>query len=845
VAVSGFTSQPANLARWESGSTRSDSLCGLLPGALRVHYGRASARASDRSGMGIWRTGVRWRLSRRQRWVAAVVLWLAVYECWQVFGWPRGERAVVGDVLFYPLDVLAVLAAWSAARRCRARPRLSLGWRLLAATFASYLAGDVAWTVYDVVGAAPYPSVADVFYLAFYPLMLWGLLMFGTARSYAERLRTGLDLAVVAIAGAMLVVYVVLGPTILQGGEDPVQSAISVAYPVGDVVLLVGLALVLVRSCEGSSVRALQFMGAGLACFVAADLIYGYMTLHSSYQSGGPVDSLWMVSLALFAVGGAAQPAPDPSHRKAPVKPRRGVWAPYLAVGLCFGLLLAAHRHDRLLPDLALLIGSILVATLVSMRQFLSQRDLFRAQGHVAHQASHDALTGLPNRTLAINRARELLDRDHPDATIAALAIDIDDFKHVNETFGHAVGDELLLVTASRLSTVVRESDLVARLAADEFLVLLDLADHGHEPELVAERICRAMQEPVQLRGASEQSLSPTVSIGVAVGEPGRSEEMLHDAELALQEARTSGHGRWVALGTELQRAIHQRHAIQLDLKGALADDQFFLDYQPIFDLNTLQIVGAEALLRWRHPDRGTVPPAQFITLAEDSGQIVQIGRWVLHAACRQAATFPQDCRPIGIWVNVSARQLEDDNFVHDVADALTNSGLWPAALTLEITETTLMRDPVCATRRLTEIKALGARIAVDDFGAGHSSLAYLRQFPVDIVKIDRAFITSIATSERTAALTYTLLQLGKTLGLQTLGEGIEDWNQLDRLQHERCDLGQGFLLARPTHPDVITQLLASEQPVSRTDPAPAPTLISTRGQPTHTNSRRTSHPRR
>ena len=817
-----------------------------FPWFVRVSTDEPPGSVTDCVRMGVLRIRVRWSSLWRHRVPVAVVVWLALYVGWQVSGWPSSDRAVIGDVLFYPVDILAVIAAWGAARRCRSRPRLRLGWLLLGATFATYLAGDVAWTIYELAGAPPYPSVADVFYLAFYPLMLWALLMFGTTRSdAAERMRAGVDLAVVGIAGAMLVVYVVLGPTIVQSASDPVQTAISIAYPVGDVVLLFGLGLVLMRRCDRSSVRALQLLGVGLCFFVAGDLIYGYLTLHSTYHGGEAVDLLWMLSLAAFALAAVAQREPDASQPTISASARRAAWAPYIAVAACFGLLLAAHGHDRLLPDLALLIGSILVAGLVSVRQFLVQRDLLRTQTHVAHQASHDALTGLPNRAAALARAEELLARHQPQNMIAALAVDIDNFKDVNDTFGHRVGDELLRLIGSRLSRVVRDSDMVARLGADEFIVVLDLAAHGHEPELIADRICRAVQEPIRLDEAGGRRLSLTASVGLAGDSSGRSEDMLRDAELALHEAKASGKGQWIALGTELQRAIEDRHALQLDLKEALACEQFVLEYQPIFDLRTLEIVGSEALIRWHHPGRGTVPPDRFIGLAEESGLIVPIGRWVLDTACRQAIEWQGDRRPVSIWVNVSARQLDETSFVEDVASALSDSGLWPAALTIEITETTLMRDPISAARRLREIKELGARVAIDDFGAGHSSLAYLRQLPADIVKIDRAFVAGMTSSDSAAALTHTLVQLGKTLGLDVVGEGIEQWDQLEQLQREQCELGQGFLLARPAAPEVISELLSSKQPLQRNQRAPRPPDPAGQLTLSRPTRRRPAHPHR
>jgi diguanylate cyclase (GGDEF)-like protein len=431
--------------------------------------------------------------------------------------------------------------------------------------------------------------------------------------------------------------------------------------------------------------------------------------------------------------------------------------------------------------------------------------------GQLRHQALHDALTGLPNRVLAIDRADQMLARARrADQPIAVLYIDIDGFKHINDTFGHAVGDMFLKAVAGRLETVVRAGDTAARLAGDEFVVLLEASTLDAGPELVAERVLDVLREPYDLTHEIGRELSLTASIGVAFGQQETAEELLADADVALYAAKEAGRNQYVTFESGMQTAAQDRITLEMDLADAIAAEQLFLVYQPTFDLKSERTTGVEALLRWRHSERGVIAPDVFIPIAERSGLILSIGRWVLHAATLQAAAWRAMGHDLSISVNVSGRQLDHDELVDDVRSALLESGLDPSTLTVEITETALMKDPEATARRLHAVKELGVRVAVDDFGTGYSSLAYLRRFPVDTLKIDRAFVQGIASSKESAALIQTLIDLGKTLNLETLGEGIEDLAQLEHLQRARCDSGQGFLFARPLEAEALTEFLSS-----------------------------------
>jgi diguanylate cyclase (GGDEF)-like protein len=422
-----------------------------------------------------------------------------------------------------------------------------------------------------------------------------------------------------------------------------------------------------------------------------------------------------------------------------------------------------------------------------------------KTDDELAFMATHDTLTGLPNRTLILDRAEQALVRARRRNTpVAALFLDIDNFKAVNDTLGHDVGDELLRQLTARLDGVVRATDALGRLGGDEFVVIAEDLAPDMGPALVAERLLEALAEPVRLSNARDTELLVTASIGVAVGDRACAEELLRDADIAMYRAKEEGKNRFVIFESDMHDAVQDRMTLELDLQHALANDEYFLVYQPTFDLREMRPTGIEALLRWKHPSRGVVQPNDFIPLLEETGMVVKVGRWVLLEACRQAEQWRRDGHPIGIAVNVSGRQLDSDELIADVGDALSCSGLDPCALTLEITETTLMRNAEATAARLAAIKALGVRVAIDDFGTGYSSLAHLQRFPVDALKIDRSFISRLTQNREGETLIHTLVQLGKALAIETLAEGIEQEEELAILQGESCDSGQGFLFARP-----------------------------------------------
>jgi diguanylate cyclase (GGDEF)-like protein/PAS domain S-box-containing protein len=430
-------------------------------------------------------------------------------------------------------------------------------------------------------------------------------------------------------------------------------------------------------------------------------------------------------------------------------------------------------------------------------------------QQQLTHQAFHDPLTGLANRALFSDRVDHALARaGRTGPTAAVVFLDLDDFKTVNDTLGHDAGNELLVAVADRLRGILRPADTAARLGGDEFAILLEDVPGEQEALAIAERVTVALGEPFTL---ADHQVLVRASLGVAVAEAEhrQADELLRNADMAMYLAKANGKGRCERYEPSLHRTLVERFELIGDLRQALERDQFVVHYQPIVALTTGEITGLEALVRWRHPRRGIVPPAAFIPLAEETGLIIPIGRWVLEQACQQVRQWQQLAgRRLSISVNLSARQFQDAGLVEDVAGALRQADLDPGCLVLEITESLLMHDTDATIAKLGALKALGVRLAIDDFGTGYSSLSYLRRFPVDILKVDKSFIDAVAGNAEDSALAQAIIELGHTLRLQTVAEGVEASDQASQLRALQCELGQGYYFAHPLDADQVAALL-------------------------------------
>jgi diguanylate cyclase (GGDEF)-like protein/PAS domain S-box-containing protein len=430
-----------------------------------------------------------------------------------------------------------------------------------------------------------------------------------------------------------------------------------------------------------------------------------------------------------------------------------------------------------------------------------------RLEQQLRDHALHDPLTGLPNRSLLIDRIEQLIAQAKRGEFMATvMCVNLDNFKLVNDAYGHDVGDGLLRAVSDRLVAALRAVDTVGRIGGDEFVILATPAGPASDPEMVAQKILDLIgSQPFHIDG---HDLAITASVGINAGIGRGGVELIRNADVALVAAKAEGGNRLAVFAQAMQTAVHNRLELAMDLREAAARDQFECFYQPVVNLKELSIVGVEALVRWHHPERGLLHPAQFISLAEDVGVIGEIGNIVLRKACAQGAEWERRYKDLSVAVNVSVFQLRSNEFLFTVADALERSHFNPHNLILEITESVLIDDPDTIITRLRSLKEIGVRLAIDDFGTGYSSLSYLRQLPFDILKIDQSFIASIADSTETVTMLRTMIRMGRQLNLEIVAEGVEEEEQLDLLQRMRCQTAQGYLFSRPFDAAITTATL-------------------------------------
>jgi diguanylate cyclase (GGDEF)-like protein len=721
--------------------------------------------------------------------VAAMLL-AAVVAAWLVARLP-GSRAV-SDLGAVVAAAAAAGTAAYAARRRTGRPRR--GWMLLSLSSGIWALGQLSWSIRQLADGVELPNdpVTTGLLVVSTPLALAGLLLLPGARpARAGGTRVALDVLLVLTALGVATWALVIAPTMSAPDGPRMVLEWGIAYPVAGVLMLTVAVLVAAR-VGGPWLAPVLLVASGLALRTVGDLAAVGMLLRDRYVTGGPLDLCWLGGFGLLAVGALVPPSGAAAKPRARLADRPGtarVLLPYLPVAVA---LVAPAVAGPGLQGPGLVVGGLAVVLLLLARQALTALDNAALAAEETRLAHSDPLTGLGNRAQLAAEVAGAQRRLRGSGRLALLLLDLDGFKAVNDSLGHAAGDRLLVQLAERLCAAVGPQDVVARLGGDEFAVLVDEAAPGAGLR-TAHRVLDALAAPVDFEG---RVVRVTASIGVVEQAARSPDDVLRDADVAMYAAKSAGKACVRLFEPAMRRAVVARAELEADLRHALDREEFVVQYQPVVDLESREATGAEALVRWRHPRRGLLPPGAFVPLAEETGLIGQLDRWVLEEACRTAAGW-QRLRPgVTVGVNVTADRFAHTDLVGAVADALADTGLPPHCLTLELTETALVADAEATISRLGALDALGVPVAIDDFGTGYSSLAYLHRLPASILKIDRSFVQGLGVNAESTALVRVILGLAETFGLRTVAEGVETESQRALLRALGCTSAQGYLFA-------------------------------------------------
>ncbi|MEH0844437.1 EAL domain-containing protein [Micromonospora sp. CPCC 205711] len=732
------------------------------------------------------------RSARPHRLGAIVASAVVVAELgWLVAALPGA--ALASDLGAVALAAWATLACLGAARRHPVPLRRF--WLLLALTMALAAVGRTLWTIERLGGAElPHTPLVGGAFTAGIVTGTAALLCSLTApRSLVGRARTVLDGVIVALALIPVGWVVVFRDVAAADLADPLRT-FGLLYPMLDLMQLT--ILVAVAGPSRPVWRPLTLIGASLATRAGADAVYVSLVAHGTYAPGHPIDVCWPLSYLLIGVA-ATRPPPaacDSADEAAesPLPPWWRVALPYLPVGGAIIAVMLARRPTGQTPHLVF-IGMMMLLGMLALRQGLAANENLRLVARLRRLAYDDQLTGLPNR-LAFNRRLRRALRDGP--RVAVLLLDLDGFKQVNDRFGHATGDTLLTRIAERMRLAVGGDGTIARLGGDEFAVLVDGA-RPVPPERLAERLLAALHPSP---GEEDVGIHPSASIGIAEYGPQHAShtDLLRDADIAMYAAKAAGKSAYRTCTPALRESAVTRAELIADLRRAVDEKQLHLEYQPIVDLATGAVRSAEALVRWRHPRLGTLGPAAFLPLAEETGLIVPIDRWVIHEACRAAADWRERVPEATVAVNIAAAHLRRPDLIATVTAATAGAGLAPRALTLELTESALIDGSEAVLERLRQLRELGIRIAIDDFGTGYSSLSYLHRIPATELKIDRSFVSRLDSDARAYATVEMVTRLAAAFDLVVIAEGVETEGQHAAVTAIGCVHGQGYRYGRP-----------------------------------------------
>jgi diguanylate cyclase (GGDEF)-like protein len=801
-------------------------------------------------------------------WFVSVILLLLVLTSVGTVLFIEDEslRRVISDVSSPLYNLIATIALIFAAKQSRRiSRRVALGWGILALAQFSFTVGDILWAVLEVgLNSTPFPSIADGPYLLFYPLFFIGITILPSRQvNRSEWIKRTLDLSIVMIAAALGFWIFLIGPIVGTESTTPfMETFLNTAYTVGDLILLFALLIIAYYQSEKYISGSIWLLVSGTIVMIVTDSIYSYQSLSGTFVSGSALDFGWIFSYILFAFAGIHQGVIAQTHNEdAPVSPKRLVirqrisqilaFMPYLWVVAAFFLL--ANYHDSELPinsdvlfiGVGGMIGFVLIRQIIALREnnlLLAnlrksveqgdrqaadlnkmnqslQKEIIRrerVEEQLSHDALHDGLTGLANRILLMDRLGHAVEvsKRELDFHYSIMFLDIDNFKSVNDGLGHSAGDQALVEMALRLKSCTRSIDTVSRFGGDEFVILLEYTpDDDHTSLIVANRILTELKRPYLLKG-KEILISCSMGIVQGISDYSNPEDILRDVDIALYRAKKRGKARYEIFNLDMRTWTISRLEIEADLRRGIANRELYLDYQPIYSLNDNQVEGLEALVRWRHPQRGLIMPSEFIEIAEESDLIIQMGDWVLHEACAQLKKWHNEYPELGylsVNVNISGKQINQKDFVHKVQSTLNETGLNPKRLILEITENAFIENQLLIDELLSDLRKTGVAFAIDDFGTGYSSLGYLQNFSVNTIKIDKSFVDEIDNGKKGYEIIKTIILMAQGMGMNTVAEGIENDDQLQNLKSLMCKSGQGFYLSKPVDVGLLETILKNQ----------------------------------
>jgi diguanylate cyclase (GGDEF)-like protein len=787
---------------------------------------------------------------------------------------------IFSDCISPLLNLTAAVLLFRAARYSqRISNKLAKAWYFFSAALFSYALGDLIWAFIEIVlKKNPFPSLADFGYIVFYVLFLIGTgIISYRAYSKLEWLKHLLDLGIIAVASGLGYWNFILQPLSASLAHESFELRVfTTIYPVFDLILIIAI-FWLINSDLRSYVRLpILFLVLGSVTLIVTDTVFSYQVLDSSYITGQFVDKGWLATSLLFGLAGYFEARSvfvnEGKLKSEPIGQQHYPWQqlfnyiPYLWLIFAFSLLSPLLKPYVHMEEVLLYYGVTVIGMFVVARQIITLEEnrwltkrLETIMGHLQKQAQfleesnkelkseivvrqkieeklsyealHDPLTNLPNRTLFSDRLEQAIANSKASEEVAysVLFLDIDQFKVINDSMGHAVGDKLLMVIAQRLKESLRISDTAARLGGDEFVILLENTPKTLREETISfivNRIQDEVQRQVDLDGTA---IFFTTSIGIVldVTEYENASDVLRDADIAMYRAKALGKDRYEIFHEGLHPQTYSKTEIADGLQYALENQEFELQYQPIIALNTYDLIGFESFIRWNHPLFGSLLPNDFILIAEESGLILPIGQWVLQESCRQTRLWQEkhiSHKDLTIQVNISGKQFAQENFAKLIEKALDDSGLSARMLKLEITEGVLIENFLTNRDKFQLLSELGVQIEIDNFGTGFSSLAYIQNFPIQIIKIDRSFVKDVAKKTKVAELVRAIISMAHDLGLETVAEGIETMEQLNMLKKLNCDFGQGFLISDPLSISMAGALLEGSARLF-------PKIIGTEGQ--------------